>query len=330
MLLSASHTDATIRIAPLRLKLAFAVICGLAISGGGHLVNGQTVSDSTNNQGPKPIRYHGTATQVDVLPVVTGNSAPKRKTTESPIDSKRVGQLLTRIVLDNMPHQYTDEKNWGQTERRWDGIRWRREGLKLETERRWKDVQHGTWKRYTAELVDPENEFSVQLLNLRNLPDGKTAFDLNFAARLKFHARQTKWVKGVQLYSVSADGWGRVRLHLKCESHIELGMTNFPPDIIFKPRVSQAQLHVDEFRLDRISKVGGEISQQVTREARKILDQKIVSKQEKIVQKINRQLEKNQDHLKISIHDALNSSWLKRSESFLPDDVRSAISSDKR
>ena len=54
--------------------------------------------------------------------------------------------LLTKLVLSNMPHQYADDKKWGHQEKRWDGVRIRREGLRVETKRRWKMVNHGTWQ----------------------------------------------------------------------------------------------------------------------------------------------------------------------------------------
>ncbi|MCH2180942.1 MAG: hypothetical protein MK108_02965 [Mariniblastus sp.] len=249
-----------------------------------------------------------------------GQPAPQAFPVQTSVDD-----LLTKIILQQMPLQYTDDRKWGVQEKRWDGIKFRTEGIKLETKRRWKMVNHGTWRKYQAHLVNPEREFSIEMTNLRNTPGGKTAFDLKITANLDLQARQAKWVKGVQLYSVSAEGSCQVRIRLSCQSEIQLDLNHLPPDLILKPRITQAELSVDEFRIDRISKVGGEVAQQVTRWARGSIDEKVREEEAKLVTKLNAQLEKNQDDLRLSLHDALQSRWIKQSVNYLPQPVQGAL-----
>ena len=54
------------------------------------------------------------------------------------------------------------------------------------------------------------------------------------------------------------------------ETHIDV--KNFPPDLIFSPTITDAEITIEEFRLDRVSKLGGEVAQQLTRRARKELE----------------------------------------------------------
>ena len=62
--------------------------------------------------------------------------------------------LTQRIVRDNIPHKYVRDKDWGKTAERWDGIQIRRKGpLRLTTKRKWKEVKHGTWKRYEIRQI---------------------------------------------------------------------------------------------------------------------------------------------------------------------------------
>ena len=236
-----------------------------------------------------------------------------------------VDAVLTKIILEHMPLQYADDKKWGKQEKRWDGVDLRYEGIKLKTKRRWKMVNHGTWKKYDAQLVNPEHEFAVELTNLRNTPDGKTAFDLNIGANLNLQARQSKWVKGVQLYSISAEGNCRIRIKLSCQTQILLDLDHLPPDVIFKPRITNAQLFVDEFRLDRISKVGGEVAQQITKWVRSAIDGKVEEQQEKLVAKLNAKLDKNQENLRLSLSDAMRSKWVRQTSGYLPKPVQSAL-----
>ena len=236
-----------------------------------------------------------------------------------------IDKLLTRLVLDNIPHNYEETKDWGGQKERWDGIKIRREGLKIETKRRKKMVNHGTWKKYSAQLRNPEKEFGIQVKNMRETVEEKLAFDIHFTAHLDIKGRQSKWVKGVQIYSLSASGHTKVRLVVSMELEVKMGLEKFPPDIVFVPRATNADLLVDEFRIDRVSKAGGEFAQQVTRGLRSKLDQKIEQKKEKLLTKINKQLADKQDELRISIADAVESKWTQTAKTFLPETVKSAI-----
>jgi hypothetical protein len=244
----------------------------------------------------------------------------------SPIDAgENIDKFLTRLALDSIPHSFTEDKDWGQQDERWDGIKWHRDGMRISTNRRRKIVNHGTWRKYSIELIDPQDEFSVQVKNFHKLDNGKTAFDVHFTAHLKIDARESKWVKGVQLYSFSAEGHAKVRLRVSCELEVSMDLTRFPPDLLFSPVATNADLIVDEFRIDRISKAGGEFAQQMTRVVRKQLDSKIEEKEDKLVEKINRQLNNRQDKMKLSIADAVQSRFAAQAKSFLPDDVQQAI-----
>lgn len=240
-----------------------------------------------------------------------------------------VNRLVTRLVLDHMPHSYTRDKDWGKQSERWDGLHIRREGWKIETKRRKKKVNHGTWRRYSATLIDPNKQFSVAVTNIRQAKDDKLAFDVSFVSWLKLDARQSQWIKGVQLYSLSAEGKAKVRLVVNMELDILLDPTNLPPDLVLRPKASAADLIVDEFRIDRVSKLGGEFAQQVTRLSRSALDEEIAKKEHKLVEKINKELEKKPERLRLSISDALQSQWTSEALPFLTAPIRAAIDKAK-
>ena len=227
-------------------------------------------------------------------------------------------QLLTRLVLKHIPHNFEETKNWGAQVERWDGVKFRREGWKVETKRRKKMVNHGTWKKYSAQLRDPNEEFTIQVKNMHEVSEGKLAFDAHFQADLNIEGRQSKWVKGVQMYSISAKGHAKVRLVVSMELEIRMGELRFPPDIVFLPHATAADLVVDEFKLVRVSKAGGEFAQQVTKGVRAKLDEKILEKQEKLLSKINDQLTKRQGDLRISVADAIESKWPQAAKEFFP------------
>lgn len=260
-----------------------------------------------------------------ILELTDANAAP------ASVDaSDQINRIVTRLALDAMPHTFTRDKDWGGQERRWDGLEIRRENGRLKTKRKWKMVNHGTWKKYSASLIDPTNEFSIEVKNLHQATNGKLAFDLHFASRLRFDARQAKWQKGLQLYSLSAEGHGKIRLVVSCEVATEVDITQFPPQLEFTPIVNSADIIVDEFRIDRVSKLGGEFAQQVTRAARKILDDEVAEKEIELVQKINTKLAEHQEDFRLSVGESLKHKWAEQAQELLPAQVQEALQSSDR
>lgn len=250
----------------------------------------------------------------------------KTDTLKEPFDADAsLNQLVTGLVLNHMPHNYTRDKDWGRQKERWDGIKWERDGLQIKTKRRKKLVNHGTWRKYSAELIDPKSQFDVTVTNIRQNADKKLAFKINFTTRIKIHARQSEWVKGVQLYSLSANGHAAIRLTVDMQLGVSLIADDF--DLVFDPQANSADLTVDDFRIDRVSKLGGEFAQQVTRMARKELDAEIAEKEVKLVERINKEISEESDKLRISLSDALKSRWARQAKPFLPEEVQEAVDS---
>src|SRR6187200_48390 len=118
-----------------------------------------------------------------ILPrLVFGQSEPAAGTV-IPV-GESLQRYITELVLDEVPPEYENTKKWGGTKRVQSGLKWEREGIKIETHRQWKQVNHGTWSRYKLKLVDPESTFEVRLENLRDLGDSTAAFDLIGLARI--------------------------------------------------------------------------------------------------------------------------------------------------
>jgi hypothetical protein len=220
----------------------------------------------------------------------------------------RIGATIAAIVLEWIPHDFTEQRDWGKTRRVVEGLGLRREGLRVETYRRWREVNHGTWEKVTVRLVDPEQRFQVELKGVHPAGD-KVAFDLFFHTPLAITARQSKWVNGVQLYSVSADASADVTLRVGCQLAVHLDYRALPPDVVLEPSVSDAGLKLRQFRIHRVSKLGGEFAQQATRWAREPLERRIEERNQRIVDKLNAQIEKHRHEFRISLSEALRSRW---------------------
>lgn len=226
-------------------------------------------------------------------------------------------QLVTQLVLDGIPHTFTEAKDWGGQKERFDGFKRSRNGLRFNIETRKKLVNHGTWKKYDVSLRNPKSEFAVSINNMRELADDRIRFDIDVGAHLNVSGRQSKWVKGVQLYSLSARGHAKLKLHLAVELVTTTDAKSFPPDLVFTPTVKTADITLEEFRIDRVGKAGGEFAQQVSKKIRPILESKIAEKEKGLAKKLNAKIAKKQDRLRLPIADALGSKWSTAAKTFL-------------
>jgi hypothetical protein len=220
--------------------------------------------------------------------------------------------LLTQVILDNVPHSYTDDKNWGTTAKRWNGVRWRREGWKWETKRDWIEVNHGLWQRYTVRLRDPKSNFSISVSDLRPTAENRAEFALTVITPLALEARQAQWVNGIQLYSISAEAECNIRLVIHCDVGWTVDHGRQPPSVVVDPQVSKADLKVDDFRVRHISKVGGEVAQQATRWVQSRLDDQVKSREAKLVEKLNRDIDRHRDDLVLPLDEIVDTRWLER------------------
>lgn len=295
---------------------------------------GSIESDSTTFDQPAINLTNGT--RPDPAPVpnlpapnspVVNRSIENRSVTPQPIDAgEKVDALITKMVLQNIPHQFREDKDWGGQQSRWNGIDFRLDGMKVKTHRKKKMVNHGTWKKYEVSLLNPNEQFLISVKNMRESDDGKMAFDVHAAANLKIDGRQAKWIKGVQVFNVSVDGKTKIELVTTIELRTLMDMTKFPPDLVFRPEATAVQITVKDFRIDRISKVGGEVTQQISRLAQRAIEDRLKSEEAKTLNRINQQFADNAEKLKLSMHEAMSSKWSTAAEKFMPADVQNALS----
>ena len=216
---------------------------------------------------------------------------------------KDLETLLTGLVIQEAGLEWNNDKNWGGQEKAWNGIRFRHDDGRLETERVWKMVNHGSWEKYSAKVRPGPENFHITLPRIESTDDCTSNITVNVRTTLDIDARQSQWSRGVQLYSISGTGWADVEVSIQVAVKTRPDYTEFPPAIVIEPIVTNADIVLHRFQLDRVSKLGGEFSQQVSHAAKKIIDSKLEDKKTDIVIKLNKQIERNRDHLRFSMKD---------------------------
>ena len=222
--------------------------------------------------------------------------------------------LLRQLALAAIPETYENTKHWGQTRRVWVGLHVSLDGLLLKTKRRWKEANHGTWKRYSAWLIDPDQQFDLRIENIREADQGRIAFEIAIDAKLGLFARLSEWQHGVQLISLSTDAEAVVQLRMTCEARMKLDFEQFVPDLVIEPEITAADLTLVHFDLQRVSNLHGPGVEQLGRSLHDVLQDEINDRRPKLVAQANRQIEKNQDKLRFSIRDLAGDGWEKAGE----------------
>ncbi len=223
-----------------------------------------------------------------------------------------------------MPRTFDGDKDWGETKRVWSGVRIRRDGLRLKTKRRWKEVRHGRWIKYELQLppvdsADSSKQVVAKVHEVSKTGDlqiGKVA-DVNGNSRWKikssvnapmtFTARIERWNLGVQLFSISVTGKLRVRLDATTSFAAYADYSEIPPALVIDPRVDSAVLHLEEFEVERISKIGGDVAEEWGELMEGVVREVFLKRQnEKLTGKLNKSINKHRDDLRLSMAD-----WLK-------------------
>jgi hypothetical protein len=251
----------------------------------------------TLSPGTRPV--DGTPTPVEVSPEPLG---PEE-------EAESLYDLITAIVLDNLPDEYEDTRHWGMTKDIWRGVRFSGKPLELKMNSRKRRVNHGTWRMYRITLVDPEKRFRARIANVGGADNGRVGFDAIVTARLSCFARLSKWESGVQLISLSTDAQADVQLRLRCEVGVRLDVSEILPALVLDPRVTDAHLTLQSFRVQRISRLEGHLAHQLGKNLRGVLVRKIESKRQKMVDRINGRIEKNRDKLRLSLADLGEHAW---------------------
>jgi hypothetical protein len=216
---------------------------------------------------------------------------------------------VTDLVREQLPEQYEKSKNWGHTKQVFAGWKLEQDGLRLETRRRWKEVNDGTWTRYRVTPIEPDRHFAVRVEKIEPLSGNKVRVQLSAISKVHLHGRLSQWEMGVQLVSLSAEADAQIRVNGTVEIAMQLDPTKFPPDVALVPTVLAADAQIAAFELQRVGKFDGPLVQSLSDETREILTKELDERRPKLVSSLNKQLAKKQDKLRFSLSELLKSEW---------------------
>ena len=216
------------------------------------------------------------------------------------------------LVLKNLPPNFEDNRKWGKEQEVFNGIQLRREGWKIETKRKTKTAKHGTWSRYFIEFIDPAANLQVNIQKIEFPKNGLIHVETQVVAPLKLFGRVSEWRRDVQWISVSTNADATIELKVACDIQVIVNPLKIPPDVEFRPVVTDASVALRDFEVHRISQIHGPLAELLGKGIREILDHRLEDYREKLVSKMNSEIKKQQGKLKLSLQDWMQTSVKKK------------------
>lgn len=234
-------------------------------------------------------------------------AAPPELTAEQ---AREAVQWLADLALRSAPKTYHGDKDWGEQKKLWAGVKIRREGLKLKTHRRFREVNQGRWIRYEAKLVERGSGggtaavakvHQVQLRQDSISGQSRWQIDSSITAPMTFTAQIQRWNLGVKLFSVTIRGEFTVRLDSTASVDFVTDYSVLPPALVFDPRIDQANLVLERFEVDRVSRIGGDVAEEWGELMEDVIRDRFLKRQnEQLAAKLNQAIDKERDNLRVS------------------------------
>ena len=245
-----------------------------------------------------------------VLVSCVASAEPPPAELSAPLNES-LSNLAQRIVLENLPKQFVDQRDWGHTTRVMNGLHFDNDGDRLKIEKHTKEVKDGIWKQYRIDLIDPEHQLHIQIANLRQIDSTRSAFQVLLSAKLHAEGRWEQWKDGVKLLNVNAEADGRIEARLDWVMAIDWKPTGLLGQITVEPKVTGARLELVDFDLKKVSKIEGKLAHELGERLKDTLAKKLHDEEPKVVDKLNKAIEKRQDHLRFSPGDVVEGSFSK-------------------
>ena len=216
-------------------------------------------------------------------------------------------QWLATKASKHLPRSISGDKNWGETKRVWAGVKMRMDGFKLRTNRQFRELEQGRWIKYDVTMPDVPPAINISKVTPeidRATGHQSWLIESSLVAPMKFTARIQRWNLGVKLFSVTVTGEIRIRLNSTMSVGFHANYGEIPPGLVINPAVKTAQLVMEHFEVDRVSKIGGDVAEQWGEIMEEILVERLIHHQnKKIVAKLNKSIDKERDELEISLSE---------------------------
>lgn len=196
---------------------------------------------------------------------------------------------------------YEGTTNWGHT-RSVHRVKWKGQGVDVHPNLVRVERNDGTWREVKVTASNLPDTLIVDLRGLTQPEPGRLTFTLFVSFDARGEVTQQVWRKGLRLYDGSVRARLRLRLKLDCEATAQLDPNGgFFPDAIFRLRAVKADAGYDNFVVEHVAGVGGELAKVFGDTARGGLDAWHPSLQTDLIHKTNEAIVKAADTKEVRV-----------------------------
>lgn len=194
---------------------------------------------------------------------------------------------LRGVLLDALPDPLAeDHSHWGGQRLVAHGLVWHDHGLHLHPEVTKTLRNDGRWWKIKATADHLPDTLVVDLRDLRQPEPGKTTFNLFVSFDTRVEYEHQNWDRGLRLNSGSVEARMRVKLTLACEATFKVESNGkLLPDAVFRLHVTDAHLGYDNFEVEHVLGVGGDLAKLIGDAAKTGVDQWRPSLERKLLEK---------------------------------------------
>ncbi len=164
-------------------------------------------------------------------------------------------------------------------------------------------VKHGTWQRHIIDFIDPQANLAIAINKIDFSQRGQIGFAIKLEMPLALYSQLKQYQRDFQWYSISVKADATVLLEIESIVKIYVNAAKLPPDVRFDPVVERASISLVRFEVNRISHIGGDAAELMGKQLRGLLDKKLEEYDEKLAEKMNKQIAKQKDRLSLSLSD---------------------------
>jgi hypothetical protein len=210
---------------------------------------------------PMPVLFSVIALTLTIVSTASADPPnPLSVLTPNPLDA--LSGTLRGIVLRSLPDPlYEASPGWGNMKYVARGIEWHGQGLGVHPEIQRSHKNDGTWQKVRFTADRPADSLILDLRNLQYPEPGRITFDIFVRFDAKVDYTRQEWDRGRKLYDGSVRARLRLVANLACEVTTRLEANGgLLPDAVFRLRITRANLGYDNFVMEHVAGVGGELA----------------------------------------------------------------------
>jgi len=204
-----------------------------------------------------------------------------------PPGTEKLASSLRGYLAEHLPPVLLEDRgSWGKQKTVARGLKWK--GNKALPRLQRSPRNHGIWRKVKVTPLNPRQTLVFDLRDVRPAGPGRMTFTTFLAFDVRVDYEHQNWRRGVRLYSGGVRARLRIKATLACEVTSRIEQTGgLLPEVVFRVRVLTSNAGYDNFVVEHVNGVGGDLARVLGGAAHDALHQLKPSLERKLLSKAN-------------------------------------------